>query len=332
MTNEGPIYNVNMTDLKYDSSCNDEMIAEQAVSWFARLRAEDITNDEITRFTSWYQASLAHRQAYDEIVAFWDDADFVQALADCEQISQVIPLPPPRFKHLKIATLALAACLVSVAVIYRPYLRCLGADYCTGVGEIRTVALADGSQITLNSDTAIRFDLRDDRRYVRLQHGEAFFDVSRNPQQPFLVDARFSTTRVLGTRFIVREEADRDSVTVISGLVEVSNDRQKTALLKANENITVNPEQTSDIRSVSAINATAWLKGYASFDNVPLSKVIAEINRYRHGGILIKDKALKDLKVSGRFDIIDTDKALEALQQTLPIRIYGLTPWLVIIS
>jgi len=74
------------------------------------------------------------------------------------------------------------------------------------------------------------------------------------------------------------------------------------------------------------------LKGSASFDNAPLSEVIVELSRYRRGSLLIADDALKNLKVSGRFDIANTDKALEALRQTLPIRVYTITPWLVVIS
>lgn len=322
-----------MTELNVDSStAEDDAIAELAIAWFARLRAADVTANEKQQFACWYQANQAHSHAYDEIAAFWDDADFVQILADNPQPAAIVPLRRSRFKHARAITLALAACLALVAVIYRPYSICLQADYCTGVGEIRSVALADGSQITLNSGTALSVDLNNGKRQVRLQRGEAFFDVKRNLQQPFVVDAHYSTTRVLGTRFVVREDSKSDSVTVVSGLVEVSGKRRPPTRLAANDSISVDAKHSSELRQVAAINAIAWLKGSAAFDNATLADVIAEISRYRRGSIVIKDDAVKNLKISGRFDISNTDKALEALQQTLPIRIYQLTPWLVIIT
>lgn len=219
-----------------------------------------------------------------------------------------------------------------MAIIYRPTLLCWQADYCTAVGEIKTVQLADGSQVTLNSASAINVDLQSGSRHVQLERGEAYFDVQRAIRHPFLVDAHYSHTRVLGTRFVVREDRRSDSVTVINGVVEVSRARQNPAILKANDSITVDAERSSGIQQLAGTAATAWLKGGATFDNAPLAEVIAEIGRYRRGSVLIKNDALKNLKVSGRFDITNTDKALNSLQQTLPIRVYRITPWLVVIG
>lgn len=323
-----------MTDLNPSpTAVNDDIVAEQAIQWFARLRGEQVSETERNQFADWYETSEAHRQAYDDIGKFWDNSDFTQLLSN-SQLSADAFNPgrrKGRYTHA-VSALAAAACLALAVVIFRPNLNCLQADYCTGIGEIRSVKLADGSEITLNSATALTVDFHDDRRYIRLAQGEAFFAVQRNPQQPFLVDSRHSTTRVLGTRFIVRGDTASDTVTVISGVVEVSHARQTSSILKANDRITVAANNSGEIRQVTPTATAAWLKGSAIFDNAPLSDVITELGRYRHGSILIKDEALKSLKVSGRFDITDTDKALTALQQTLPIRIYRLTPLLIVIG
>lgn len=319
-----------MTDLDSDTpESGDDAIAEQAITWFARLRAEHISEDERKTFRAWCQANPLHRQAFDEISGFWENADFNRILTGYQKTAPGYRRP---LKTAKLSALALAACLALVAVIYRPNISCWQADYCTGIGEIQTVDLADGSRITLNSDTALRVDLGNGRRDVWLKHGEAFFDVYRDPLHPFIVEGRYSSTRVLGTRFVVRENAENDTVTVVSGLVEVGRDRHTPARLSANDSITVDAERSSAIRQIAAINAASWLKGSVSFDNAPLGEVIAEIGRYRRGGVIIKNAALKNLKVSGRFDITDTDKALEALQQTLPIRVFRVTPWLIFIA
>ncbi|OAI11225.1 iron dicitrate transport regulator FecR [Methylomonas koyamae] len=281
--------------------------AEQAMAWFVRLRAETATPAERDDFQRWYRADPAHRRAYAQTAAFWGDAEFGR-------------------------TLAAAACLTLVIVGYRPTLDCWRADYCTGVGEIKSFRLGDGSEVTLNSASAISVDFNDGLRRVELRQGEAFFDVQPEPQRPFQVSGRYSTVRVLGTRFAVREDSADASVSVVSGLVAVARPEAEPALLQAGDSITVAARRSGDIRHSPAAGGTAWLKGYAAFENAPLSEVVAELGRYRRGTLLVRDAELRELKVSGRVDIRDTDKALESLQQTLPIRVTRLTPWLVLIG
>lgn len=328
-----------MSDHSSPSAPTDlhDAIAEQAMTWLARLRADSVTAAERMQFQIWYRADPRHRLAYDEAVAFWEDEDFRRALA-AASLSADVTLQPSKPERPSTKTrisrplLAMAACIALAAIVYRPTLDCWQADYCTAVGEIKTVQLNDGSQVTLNSATALSVDFRNGLRQVKLLHGEAFFDVRRDPKQPFLVGGHFSSTRVLGTRFAVREDAESDRVNVVSGVVEVSQNRQKPAILKADDGITVDAEHSGEIRHRTTSGATAWLKGSAIFDNATLEEVIADFGRYRHGKLLIKNGELKELRVSGRFDIRNTDQALEALQQTLPIRVYKITPWLVVIG
>lgn len=283
------------------------------------------------QFQRWYRADSRHRQSYDETAAFWDDADFTDALGAAELSPQVARLTSPR--RFRAAPLwAAAASIALMAIVFRPTLNCWQADYCTAVGEIKTVQLADGSHMTLNSASTVNVDFNNGSRHVRLDRGEAFFDVQRDTLHPFLVDAGYSNTRVLGTRFVVRKDSRSDRITVVGGVVEVSRNLRNPAILKADDSIIVDADHSGEIQQIAATAATAWLNGGATFDNAPLSEVIAEIGRYRRGSVIIKNATLKSLKVSGRFDITDTDKALNSLQQTLPIQVYRLTPWLVVIS
>jgi transmembrane sensor len=185
--------------------------------------------------------------------------------------------------------------------------------------------------VTLNSGSALSVDFDPALRRVRLISGEAYFEVRRDPERPFQVEGNYSMTRAVGTRFTVREQDRSDVVTVISGLVEVGQGDRKSPLLKANERISVTAEQLGGVEPVSG-NTAAWVKGKLLFDNAPLEDVIAEIGRYRRGAVVIRNEQLRNLRVSGRFDINDTDKALQSLAETLPIRLYRLTPWLVVIG
>src|SRR5262249_28159705 len=98
----------------------------------------------------------------------------------------------------------LALCLLAGAVSQGGRIADFGADAATGAGETQRLALADGSQVTLNTRTAVEDVSTANARGVRLKHGEAFFDVARDPARPFTVDAGPARIRVLGTHFNVR--------------------------------------------------------------------------------------------------------------------------------
>jgi transmembrane sensor len=302
--------------------------ADQAIAWFARLRADTVTEKEHAQFQSWLQESSAHAEAYRQIDGFWNRPELNRVLGEMPLSSR---RSRPAIFQLSVG-MALAAGIALAAVLYQPALiDCVRSDYCTGVGEIRTLQLADGSRVTLNSSSALAIAFEQNVRQVRLVRGEAYFEVRPDPSRPFQVEGRYSMTRVVGTRFTVREQDRSDTVTVISGLVEVAQDGRKSPLLKANERIRVAAGQMGGVQTVSG-EAAAWVKGRLLFDNAPLEEVIAELGRYRRGAVVIRSERLKKLKVSGRFDVGDTDIALESLEQTLPIRLYRLTPWLVVIS
>jgi transmembrane sensor len=303
-------------------------IAEHAIAWFARMRADHVSEQERAQFQAWLNANPAHAEAYRQIDRFWMNPEFDRMLGE-------MPLSTRSSRSFTIrrrAMLALAASVMLAAVLYRPALiDCLRADYCTGVGEVRSVQLADGSRVTLNSASAVNVAFEPALRQVRLISGEAYFEVRRDPEHPFQVEGNYSMTRVVGTRFTVREQDRSDIVTVISGLVEVGQGDRKSPLLKANERVSVTAEQLGEVEAVSG-NTAAWVKGKLLFDNVSLEEVVAEIGRYRRGAVVIRNEQLKNLRVSGRFDVNDTDKALQSLAETLPIRLYRLTPWLIVIG
>ncbi|MFM8330970.1 MAG: FecR family protein [Candidatus Methylumidiphilus sp.] len=313
-----------------------EAQAEAAAAWFARLRSETVSAEERARFAAWLEESPAHRRAYEDVRAFWDDSGFAEVL-------RATPLSCATSKRRHIHAkprrgagrwlLALAASIALTVVVVRPAaVGCWQADYCTAAGEVKTVSLEDGSEVTLNTDSAVSVDGADGLRHVRLSRGEAFFNVRRDSNRPFLVDARHSLTRVKGTQFVVREGSDADTVTVVSGVVEVSRHGENPAVLKANEQISVGDGAAGDIHKTPGA-AAAWMKGKIQFDNTPLAEVVAEIARYRQGVVLFNGAAaLQALRVSGRFDIANTDQALESLAQTLPIRVYRITRWLVVVA
>jgi transmembrane sensor len=197
----------------------------------------------------------------------------------------------------------------------------LRGDTVTAVGEIRRLQLEDGSVVTLNTNTALKVAYGPEGRAVRLDRGEAFFEVAHDPSRPFVVDSPAGSARVLGTAFDVRLAANRARVDVVRGAVGVSDARGGgRAVLRAGqgawlEGRAVRTEALGDV----ATTAT-WRQGRLVFYRRPLSEVVAEIGRYRGGVVHVRGQALRDRPVSGVFDVAKPDVAIEGLVETLHLR------------
>jgi len=217
---------------------------------------------------------------------------------------------------------ACAALLSALAVI--PQLPFWLADYSTGSGEIRAIALEDGSTVHLNTASAVSVDYTQANRSIRLLAGEAEFVVQKNPARPFVVTAGDETVRALGTAFIVRREAGTVTVTQVENRVEITaaqSDPGRKVVLHPGERLQRRSGQPlPEAYAVNAGKAEAWRRGKLIFESAPLDEVIAEINRYRPGAVLLMGRKNAKLPVSGVFDLYQLDRMLAVIEQTLPVK------------
>lgn len=310
----------------------DNDIDEQAVAWFVRLRADNVSSEEKSSFLRWLNQADAHRDAFNEISKLWGDADLLQALGDTAQKHNIAPHKITT-AHFKLP-LAIAACLI-LALSFRNELGILTqGDYSTGVGERRTVYFDDGSTAMLNTDSAIAVNMDGPQRKVELLKGEAYFEVKPNPGRPFVVQAAHSTTRVLGTRFFVHEQSDGDEVKVMSGRVEVADRRilKQPVILHDREAVSIDAAGLGETRLLNSELATSWVDGFLVFENAPLESVIGQIRRYRTGLVVYRDNSLRGLKINGRINLRESDDMLKVLGRNLSVKMTYLTDWLVIIG
>jgi transmembrane sensor len=148
--------------------------------------------------------------------------------------------------------------------------------------SFRIVELKDGSIVTLNRNSSIRFNNdQNGIRYLELD-GEAFFNIVRNEDKPFIVETEGLETSVLGTSFNISERDTLISVTVATGVVEVSY-KNKTVKLKPNQRSTYST--TSKLFRTSNLNHrlfTSWYKNIIKLEGVSMGEV-AEFLTYRYG-------------------------------------------------
>jgi len=200
------------------------------------------------------------------------------------------------------------------------------ADYRTGTGERREVLLADGTQLWLDSASAMDLRVDADGRHITVHAGEILIDTEHAAQglPPLRVTTLHGTVRPLGTRFTVNLQDAWTRVAVLRHAVVL----QPAA---GGEPLTLNAGEqglleTSAARHVGAVagEPDAWTRGLLIVDDMRLGDFIAQLDRYRPGRLRC-DEAVASLRVSGAFPIDDTDRALAAVARALPVRISRFT-------
>jgi len=318
-------------------SDEDEMnLRREAIAWVSRLSDRDASAEDRAACERWQAQNPAHARAFQRIYHVWADPKLDEAAEHLAQREHHLLLKSRSVRiHWVRPVLALVACVVLVLLggLYFDMLTKIQPDYETRVGERRTVRLADQSLVTLNTQSAIAISFEGAVRRVQLLRGEAYFKVQRDPGRPFIVDGQETTTRAIGTEFVVRNQLRSDRVTVIEGVVEVtsSKDRGPTARLTAGDTIATQEGRLGEARTVDLTTASAWLRGLLIVDGVPMAQVIDEVRRYHPGTILLLNRDLGEMRVTGTYKLEEPSKILFHLAKTFPFKSISLTDRVVVL-
>jgi transmembrane sensor len=187
-------------------------------------------------------------------------------------------------------------------------------QYATVRGAYELVRLDDGSAISLNTSSALSVDYSAKERRVALTAGEAFFDVARNPDRPFIIAVPSGQVVVTGTSFNVRLKDQVTTVSVISGAVDVRGHNDQISTIIAGQSVSLDDAgNLSAVFDFDPTRTTAWRDGKARFTNTPLNEAVAELNRYFSRPIVLQGASLDELRVSGEFSVRDDAAAARAL-------------------
>jgi len=330
-------------------------IDEEAAVWIWRMDSAAVAAADRQAFETWLRQDPRHRRAAAALSAVWSTLDGLAEAKRDEKIATFTHTAKLPLLHLpQRGWFAAAAVLAAVAVgaIWLQQGSGESQTLATAVGQQRNVTLADGSTVTLNTNTILETDLRWRTREIYLRKGEAHFQVAHDRSRPFLVHAGDAVVRAVGTAFEVRVLTDQHvDVVVDEGRVEV----QATALLPASPNPAARARATAPT-TVRALNAgerlstasrdyavtpitaqqmsseLAWREGAIIFDGQPLSEAIAEIERYTDARIVVSDPEIARLRVGGRFRTGDVQEFFDALQTVLPVSIRHTNAGLVFID
>src|SRR5216683_1218738 len=326
-------------------------IDEEAAVWIWRMDSAAVAAADRQAFEAWLRQDPRHRRAAAALSTVWGTLDGLAEAKREEKIATFTNTAQLPLLHHPQRWWFAAAAAVAVGAIWLQQ----GSELqtlATAVGQQRNVTLADGSIVTLNTNTILETDIERHSREIYLRKGEAHFQVAHDRSRPFLVHAGDAVVRAVGTAFEVRVLTDQHvDVVVDEGRVEV----QATALPPASPNPAVRTRAAA-ATTVRALNAgerlstasrdyavtpvtaqqmsseLAWREGAIIFDGQPLSEAIAEIERYTDARIVISDPEIAGLRVGGRFRTGDVQEFFDALQTALPVSIRHTNAGLVFID
>ncbi|MBO9100975.1 MULTISPECIES: FecR family protein [unclassified Rhizobium] len=311
-----------MQDISRKENCRDEdaNVSRCAAEWFARLLDESATANDRASFRAWLERSPEHVKAYSELERLWQGAS---ALPEVQA--------PPSIKRRNLlksggALLVLATAGLSATA----YLRSVAADYRTGVGETARITLPDGTVAELSTATAISLNFTLGQRQVHLLEGEAFFTVAPDMQRSFVVDCGLLRSVALGTQFSVGMREEGIVVAVAQHSVRVSSPTQEQ-LVKEGQSVLYARNRISSPVRMDDGSQLSWRDGKLVFISTPFENVVTALSRWRHGKMIVMDRALARRPVSIIVDVRRAGRILENLENGLPIRIASYSPWLTLI-
>ncbi|MEC7931788.1 MAG: FecR domain-containing protein [Pseudomonadota bacterium] len=308
------------------SSCGDrDAIEAEAARLLARLENNPSPQDEAD-ICAWIEADPRHAVAFARAEAAWDASERLKsAAAD-------ITLPPLQStlseedqrrlsRNIMVAAgVAILLFIVAAIVTVRTY---SGIEHFeTGVGQMRDIALEDGSTLHLNSDSEVEARFTSNGRKVRVLKGEASFEISHDPDRPFDVEARAAVIRAVGTAFNVRLRPSLVELTVTHGTVTVHSGDSPQQQVVAGSGAVIQPRSIALTRLGPRLieQRTAWREQMVELDGETVEQAAGEFNRYRKTPILIGDTRVSALRIGGRFRTTDSREFLTALQTSLPVR------------
>jgi transmembrane sensor len=301
-------------------------VYRQAAEWLVMFREGEDDAADRRRFELWLRNSAECVRAYLEIAEIWKQGaaldpqrryDVDALIAEGRKGAAAIPLAglaSPQsaasvaHSRARRRWLAAAACVAASGLGLLTWMQ-RAPVYSTITGEQRSFALADGSQVVLNSGTGIRVRFGERERRVELIAGQALFTVAKEPARPFVVDSGGTQVRAVGTQFDVYRKAAATIVTVIEGKVLT-----QSVLLSAGDQLTIRPAAPPRQTQPDLAVVTAWTKRQLVFKGARLADVAEEFNRYNDRKLSIEDPRLHDLQINGIFSSTDPTSMLNFLR------------------
>ncbi len=313
-----------------DGSVTNEALRDDAVAWLVRVQSDQATAQDWSALTAWLEISEEHLAAFEqaELLAM-ELAECAPDIAPALTLASPSVIPfrrratPPAWSALAAAAAAIVA-LVGGPTLWRSY---EGAPtvYETGPGQIRQVALADGTRIQMDAASKLTVRLGWRTRRVEMAQAQATFDVAKDPSKPFLIGVGDQQVRVVGTEFNIRHFDQSVQVTVRRGIVEVRQPAlgsKPVARLVAGQALSHTEGALHSKQTATDPNgAFAWTQGRLVCDDETLGRIIADLNRRYPTPIRVSETIAKR-RFSGVLALGDQDLVVQRLASYFSLSVH----------
>lgn len=306
-------------------------IAEQAVSWLIEMQSGALESRRQQAWQTWLNSNPEHQRAWAHIQRVNQRLSGLSSPLAHAAINA--PKSNGRRQALKLLLLLGAGSAAGWGLREQAVLQPLLADFHNGVGQRRKIALSDGSQLHLNSASAVdvRFDTR--QRLIKLLQGEILLTAADEPRPLLLTTAEGSIRpSMAGSRFDVRQLDGRSQIAVFSGAVQLRPDNfpGPGLQLQASQQVSFGHNSWDAIRPLDA-SSGAWADGMLVAAHMRLQDFLAELSRYRRGHLEC-DAKVADLLISGSYPLADSERILDLLEVALPVRVKRFTRYWVTVE
>ncbi|HEY5239554.1 MAG TPA: FecR domain-containing protein, partial [Rhizomicrobium sp.] len=195
--------------------------------------------------------------------------------------------------------------------------------YATSLGQHRTVALADGSKIELNTNSVLSVTTDGGQRLASLESGEAFFQIRHDASHPFIVMAAGHRVTDLGTKFLLRLDNDHLTMMLTEGRARLEAKNSQSLLLKPGDMaVATNSSLTLHKQPAQAVaEILGWRRGLLLFDHVTIAQAATEFNRYNNRKLVVADSVAARRSVTGTFQTTNIDDFTSLARDVLGLHI-----------
>jgi len=283
----------------------DDRALEAASHWVAVLKRGEPSLRDRRALKAWLSKDAANAAALDLMLDVWDKLEPLRHRADGMVGSRAKTNARRQNKRRSliwapIGGLVLAG--LAAALFFAPP---LVQTYTTGLGEMRSIALADHSTVWLNTDSRLSVALSPLGRRLVLERGEAEFKVAHEALRPFIVSTANASVRATGTDFSVRAEADGSRIVLVQGRVKVSGRHGEVADLRAGTALAAPLSGAFVVSKADPEADLAWRRGQLIFYERPIEEVVQEFARYTGVKVRFTDAAARQTRISGAFRATD---------------------------
>lgn len=279
-----------------EKDARGQRIEQEASAWLARLRAGGRQDQEA--FENWYAGDPDHADTYDRVLDSWQAMNQLSG-------SPAAPVRALDWRRLAVIAAVFLAALLGLAVITMRHNSDVDAPVAleTRAGEIRTVALADGTSMTLDTESSVHAAFNAEQRKVRLVRGRARFEVAAQPR-PFLIETGAGSVTTSGSTLDIGFDGTSTSVGLLRGHADVRGGLQGAVQFR------LDPGQKVMIGKAGvlpySVSEQRWPGRMPSFENAPLSDVVAVANRYGSARIELAEPELGSLRFTGTVNAADS--------------------------